>query len=248
MVVWGAVSAGYPAEAYNYIEERIDINKYIVQKNISPSCVWATNRNMIGNGIESGDLIVIDEKKTPHKDSIILFEFEDGFTLDRFVKYPDRVELISINPDISPRFIYEGQDLIRKGVVTHVIKKFSVYNTSYGGYPDDADHYIKRGMDFNQYLIDWWETTFFLWAGGDSMIGDGIEKGDLLIVDRLKEENKDSILVFYIDQKYTLKRIRFHEEYNELISSNPKMEPIRVNKGEEINRWAVLTGVVKKYK
>ena len=248
IAVLGSVSAGYPAEAYNYIEEPVDVNRYISNRLFSPMCTWATNSHMTGEGIALGDLIVIDAKKEPNDNSIILFNVGDGFRLDRFFKYGDGAELTPINPKLSP-LILQDEPLIKKGVVTFVIKKFSVYNSGYGLLPSDVENYIEDGMDFNKYVLDdgFWETTFYLWSGGDSMNGDGIEKGDLLVVDKLKEWNHDSILVFRIDGQYTIKRLVEHKDYNELISSNPDYPAMRFDKNVDLKVWGVLTAVVKRY-
>lgn len=77
------------------------------------------------------------------------------------------------------------------------------------------------------------------------MSGDSIEKGDLLIVDNTVEVYDDSILVFIIDRQFTLKRVEHHGDYNELVSSNTAIPPIRIDKGMEMERWGVLSGVVK---
>jgi len=55
------------------------------------------------------------------------------------------------------------------------------------GFPSEAYNYLEDGIDFNRLLVKNKETTFCLWAGGNSMKGDGIEKGDLLIIDKASE-------------------------------------------------------------
>lgn len=265
--VEGTVAAGYPAEADNYTEDRIDMNKYILGLKDSDKkldsegnvvyynrnkehikCVWATNKNMIGEGIDYTDLIVFDTSKTPGPKSVILYWLDDEFVLKRSFKYKDYVELKSLNKDI-PTIKYDG-DLKRIGVVTHVIKKMSAQNNQIAGYPDDAERHIATGIDFNKYVIgkdNYWETFFYLWSGGDSMKGDGIRKGDLLVVDKYRKANDDSIIVFYIDRQYTLKRIEYYKDHVELVSSNKEMEPIIVKEGQFVKRWGVLVNVVKKF-
>ena len=266
-IILGEVSAGYPAEAYNYIEDGIDLNKYVLglkddhkfknkegrevfdgknRKHIK--CVWATNKNMIGECIAYGDLIVIDTQKKPNKNSIILFYLDDEFVLKRCAVKNDCIELYSIDEDREPT-IYQGEDLSKIGVVTRVVKKFPCPNNHYNGYPEDASSFIASGMDFNHYIIgdNFWETFFYLKAGGDSMIGDGISKGDLLIVDKLRDHYEDSIIVFNIQAKFTLKRFVYEEDKAFLVSSNPLIKPIPYKAGNEIKRWGVLTASIKKY-
>lgn len=264
----GRVAAGFPAEAYNYTEDRIDMNKYILgikddAKYVSKEgrevydgknrkyvkCVWALNNNMIGEGISWGDLIVIDTVKKPHENSIILYYIDDEFVLKRSRVYKDRIELYSITEHKEP-IVYIEESLNKIGVVTHVVKKIPCSNNTYSGYPEDAARYMVNGMDFNEYIIgdNYWETFFYMWAGGDSMNGDGINKGDLLVVDKLRTHYEDSILIFHINGEYTLKRIKHMEGRVMLLSSNPLIEPMVYEKGTEIKKWGVLTSVVKKYK
>jgi len=115
------------------------------------------------------------------------------------------------------------------------------------GFPSEAFNYTEESIDFNRMLIKHRETTFCLWAGGDSMRGDGIFKGDLLVVDKLEEPYDNSIVIFSIGGEFTLKRLKYHANYVELLSSNPEMESIIVREGEELKRWGVLRFVIKKF-
>lgn len=158
------------------------------------------------------------------------------------------MELIPLQDDVPP-IQYSGEYLQKIGVLTFVIKKMSAYNNQIAGYPDDAERYIATGMDFNEYVVgnNYWETFFYLWAGGNSMKGDGIYKGDLLVVDKLRDHNEDSIIVFYINREFTLKRIEYYDDRYELVSSNKEMESIIVKPDDELERWGVLVNVIKKF-
>jgi len=115
------------------------------------------------------------------------------------------------------------------------------------GFPSEAYNYMEKGIDFNKLLIIQQETTYCLLAGGDSQLGDGIAKGDLLVIDKLAEPCENSILVFSIDGEFTLKRLKYGVDCVELIPSNPNFKPYIVKKGEELRRWGVLTHVIKKF-
>jgi len=115
------------------------------------------------------------------------------------------------------------------------------------GFPSEAYNYTEEGIDFNKLLVKRKETTFCLFAGGESMKGDGIFKGDLLVIDKLEEPYENSILVFSIDGEFTLKRLRYGIGYVELISSNTEQPSIIVREGEELRRWGVLRFAIKKF-
>lgn len=115
------------------------------------------------------------------------------------------------------------------------------------GFPSEAFNYVEKGIDFNKLLIKRKETTFCLKAGGDSMNGDGIFVGDLLVVDKLEEPYEGAILIFSIDGEFTMKRLKYGKKQVELISSNPEYPPIIVKEGEELQRWGVVKHVIKEF-
>ena len=115
------------------------------------------------------------------------------------------------------------------------------------GFPSEAYNYVEEGIDFNRLLVKSKESTFCLIAGGDSQNGDGIFKGDLLVIDKLAEPYENSILVFSIDGEFTLKRLKYGIGYIELTSSNPKFPSLVIREGEELRRWGVLKFVIKKF-
>ena len=115
------------------------------------------------------------------------------------------------------------------------------------GFPSEAYNYMEEGIDFNKLLVKQKETTFCLIAGGDSQIGDGINKGDLLVIDKLTEPYENSIVVFSIDGEFTLKRLKYGIGLIELISSNPDFPSLIVREGEELRRWGVLRFCIKKF-
>ena len=115
------------------------------------------------------------------------------------------------------------------------------------GFPSEAFNYTEEGIDFNKLLVKHRETTFCLIAGGDCLSGDGINQGDLLVIDKLDEPHDNSILVFSIDGEFTLKRLKYGIGYVELIPSNPKFDSIILREGEELRRWGVLKFAIKKF-
>lgn len=115
------------------------------------------------------------------------------------------------------------------------------------GFPSEAYNYLENGVDFNKMLIKSKETTFCLYAGGNSLSGDGIFEGDLLVVDKLEEPYENAILIFSIDGEFTMKRLEYRKDHVALVSSNPDFAPIIVGPGEELKRWGVVRYVIKKF-
>ena len=73
---------------------------------------------------------------------------------------------------------------------------------------------------------------FLLRVKGDSMVGDGILDGDLVVVDPGGEVGEGEIAVALVDGEATVKRLRRRGGAVELHASNPRYAPLRVRKGE----------------
>ncbi|MGQ9475977.1 MAG: transcriptional repressor LexA [Actinomycetota bacterium] len=73
---------------------------------------------------------------------------------------------------------------------------------------------------------------FLLRVKGDSMVGDGIHPGDLVVVDPHPGVEDGEIVVALVEGEATVKRLRRRGGAVELHASNPRYEPIRVRRGE----------------
>ena len=115
------------------------------------------------------------------------------------------------------------------------------------GFPSEAFNYVEETIDFNKLLVKQKESTFCLKCGGESMIGDGISQGDLLVVDKLAEPRENSIIVLSVGGDFTLKRLRRGKGCVELVSSNPEQPIITILEGEELHYWGVLKFAIKRF-
>jgi DNA polymerase V len=103
-------------------------------------------------------------------------------------------------------------------------------------------------LDLNRELVPNPASTFFVRVEGDSMTGDGIGDGDLLIVDRAVEPYDGCIAVCYVDGEFTVKRVKLEAAGAWLLPSNPAYPPIRVDADNEFSIWGVVRHVVKTFK
>ena len=114
------------------------------------------------------------------------------------------------------------------------------------GFPSPAQDYIEQAIDLNKELIQHPATTFYGRVVGDSMKDEGIEEGDVLIIDKSLEAQNDDLAVCFIDGEFTLKRVRFEKDIIWLIPSNPKYPSIKVTKDNNFMIWGVVTYTIKK--
>ena len=75
------------------------------------------------------------------------------------------------------------------------------------GFPSPAEGYACESLDFNQYLVDTPAATFTVKCGGESMFDAGINKSDLLVIDRSLEPKHMDIVMADLGSEYTIKRL-----------------------------------------
>lgn len=119
------------------------------------------------------------------------------------------------------------------------------------GFPSPADNYVERSCDLNDLCISNLEATYFVRVTGDSMIGDHIVEGDVLVVDCSRKATEGKIVVASYNGEDTVKRLHFSTNGPAgdgvvLRASNPKYEPIYVQPGDDFRIFGVVTFVIHK--
>jgi repressor LexA len=95
------------------------------------------------------------------------------------------------------------------------------------GSPIIADENIEGFRPISKNLVRH-PNAFLLRVHGDSMIGDHIVDGDLVIVHPQNTANDGDIVVALIGEEATVKRFYRRKGHIELRASNPKYKPLRV--------------------
>ena len=125
------------------------------------------------------------------------------------------------------------------------------------GFPSPAEEELLDVMDFDEFLVPNKESTYILKVKGDSMVGAGINPGDMVIVERKQNYKPGQIVVAMIDGEYTMKYLRLDKKPARpdnrsggsgkyyLEAANPKYPPIYPS--ETFRVEAVVTGLVRKY-
>ena len=76
------------------------------------------------------------------------------------------------------------------------------------------------------------------------MIGAGIHDGDLLVVDRSAEAKNGNVIIAIINGELSVKRYLRSNNQFELVPENPKYKPIRINEGDDVRVWGIVTNVI----
>jgi len=114
------------------------------------------------------------------------------------------------------------------------------------GFPSPAEDHTDIKLDLNKELIKNPSSTFFARVSGQSMIEDGIDNGDLLVIDRSIVPFEGALAVCYLDGEFTLKRVKIEKEAIFLIPANPCFKIIKVTKDNDFMIWGVVKYVIKK--
>lgn len=116
----------------------------------------------------------------------------------------------------------------------------------HAGFPSPAQDYMELAIDLNKELIKHPASTFYGRVVGDSMKDEGIEEGDILVIDKSLELMDDDLAVCFIDGEFTVKRVRLEPRAAWLVPSNTNYPPIKVTKDNEFMVWGIVTYTIKK--
>lgn len=116
-----SVRAGFPSPADDYIERHLDLNSHLIKHPAATFFVTASGDSMIGAGIASGDMLVVDRSLEAGHGKIVIAAINGELTVKRLSRVAGRVQLLPENDKYPPIEITAEEDLVIWGVVTHVI-------------------------------------------------------------------------------------------------------------------------------
>lgn len=114
------------------------------------------------------------------------------------------------------------------------------------GFPSPAADFEESKISLDNVLVKNKEATFYAKASGNSMIGAGIDDGDILVIDRSLEPKNNKIAVCFIDGEFTVKRIKIEEKAIFLIPENSNYKPLKISPENDFIIWGIVTYVIKK--
>jgi DNA polymerase V len=115
------VSAGFPSPADDFLEGQLDLNHHLIKNPVATFFVRVTGDSMIGAGIHSGDLLVVDRSLEP-RDGRVAIAVVDGELLVKRLRWKKgRLYLEAEHPDYPPLLVREEMGFEVWGIVTTVI-------------------------------------------------------------------------------------------------------------------------------
>ena len=115
------VSAGFPSPATDYMENKLDLNEYLIKHPAATFIVKANGSSMINADIYSGDLLIVDRSLTPKNNSIVIASIFGDLTVKKIKKKEKSLFLVSANEDYPSIQVKEEMECFIWGVVTYII-------------------------------------------------------------------------------------------------------------------------------
>ena len=125
IIIIGA-AAGFPSPAENYIEENLDIGKYLVNNIESTFFVRVSGDSMINVGIYNNDIMVVDKSLTPKNQSIVVASLNGELIIKKFLKDKQGKCYLKSENENYPKIILDSKvETTIWGVATYVIHNLS---------------------------------------------------------------------------------------------------------------------------
>lgn len=184
--------------------------------------------------------------------------------IERGVTQPSAADMSNIaqalNISIDTLYAQKNSDLPKQTATSNIPNLINLTNINFSSFPVVGT--IKAGHDgyiMNDYdgmitlSTDRLNINNYNYIGlkvsGESMTGDGISEGDIALIElNANYENDNSIYaVVYDNELAALKRIKKDDDHIILMSSNPKIEPIILNKDDTFYVVGKLKRVIKEF-
>ena len=80
------ISAGFPSPATDYMENKLDLNEYLIKHPAATFIVKTSGSSMINADIYSGDLLIVDRSLTPRNNNIVIASIFGDLTVKKLKK------------------------------------------------------------------------------------------------------------------------------------------------------------------
>lgn len=120
--LFGPISAGFAAPVEEQAEEMLTLDAYLIEDKSSTFLLRVKGDSMIEAGIHEGDIVIVDRKKQPKMNDIVVGVLDGEFTLKRLKRDKGKYYLQAENPEYPD--MYAMEELKVAGVVKGVLRKY----------------------------------------------------------------------------------------------------------------------------
>jgi SOS regulatory protein LexA len=118
----GSVQAGFPSPEEEALCDTLSMDEYLITKPEASFLLQVSGDSMIGAGIMTGDLVVVEKGREPSNGDVVIAEVDGEWTMKYFRRQGKQVFLEAANPNYP--VIRARTELRLGGVVTAVIRKY----------------------------------------------------------------------------------------------------------------------------
>lgn len=118
----GHIPAGGPILTEEYIESWFNVGPDIAKREEGYFLLKVTGESMIDAGIYEGDIVVVDSKKVPNNNDIVVALIDSQNTVKRYISKEGKIYLKAENPQYEN--IYPEHELVIQGVVTALLRYY----------------------------------------------------------------------------------------------------------------------------
>ncbi len=234
------IPAGFPSPAMDYISPAIDLNEELIMHQAA-TFVGRVSGELCFDGLQENDVIIVDTSLKPKDKDLVLCVIDGELTVRIIRKERNNVYF--------EENVHGGESVIL-GVVTYTIHacRRSTLNEEYQILDEVSESNLLQvdypSTDLNKLLIRNPASTFFSRVAGDSLKDAGLNKGDVVIVDKSLVLRHNDIAVCFFDNSFTLKFVRKDNDAVWLIPANPDFKPIKVDE-DDFRVWGVVAFIIK---
>ena len=116
-----SVTAGFTSQADDYLEDKLDLNEYLIKHPAATFFVRVAGDSMINAGIYNNDIIIVDRSIKPKHGKIVVAALDGQMTIKRLYRRDDKIMLLPENELFKPIEILDSMDMVIWGVATNVI-------------------------------------------------------------------------------------------------------------------------------
>jgi len=121
--VLGFIPAGGPVLTEEYVNSWMEVGEDLAKNSSDYFLLEVTGNSMIDAGIFEGDLVVVNIKKSPKDEDIVVALVDGSNTLKRFMRRNEQVYLKAENSEYKD--IYPTNELVIQGVITSLIRQYA---------------------------------------------------------------------------------------------------------------------------
>ena len=115
------VPAGFPSPADDFLEGTLDLNEHLIRHPAATFFIRVTGDSMLGAGIHSGDLLVVDRAREASDGKVVIAVLDGELAVKRLRRRNGKIILVSENDHYEPVEVKEDMECVVWGVVTSVI-------------------------------------------------------------------------------------------------------------------------------